>query len=685
MKKYLIILFAVLTACSSPSEKKEMPATVNFITDEIRGVAIDSIKAAHPGANPELVKKGVGHASSLWRETDGTPEEFIRFAAGNYIDPADRTAVFNKVSAYLESLSGNYNEISLDLRKNLDLAVGKIDEIDRMFGNYSLWSHLQDDFYSNKIAFVIALNFPYYNLAEKEEKGPSWSREEWAMARLGDMFVSRVPPAQLQNLTTATGNAEMYIAEYNIHMGKLRTDDNRQIFPDGMVLLSHWNLRDELKADYADPEKGGEKQEMIYKVMERIINQEIPKDVINNPDYEWAPFSNEVTRGSEKIAAQPESDSRYAHILNIFNANKAIDAYNPEMNTAILRKFSLEMEISQEEVETLFDSYLSSPLLADLGKVVSEKLGRELRPYDIWYNGFKSRGTISEDLLTVKTSNLYPDPAAFKADMPSMLRKLGWSPERADYIAGKIVVDPARGSGHAAGTAMKGGVSHLRTRISDNGMDYKGYNIAVHEFGHNVEQTISMYDVDHYLMSGVPNTGFTEALAFLFQSRDLFLLGINQQDKEAEKLQAFDAAWSLMEIMGVGMVEMKVWKWLYENPDATPASLKAATLSFSTEVWNKYFSPVFGVKDSQILAIYSHMVEYPLYLPNYAYGQIIENQIEGYVRTRKFSDEVDRIFKLGKLTPQQWMIAATGEKISAQPMIDALNKALGSSNKVLDK
>ena len=109
-------------------------------------------------------------------------------------------------------------------------------------------------------------------------------------------------------------------------------------------------------------------------------------------------------------------------------------------------------------------------------------------------------------------------------------------------------------------------------------MDYKGYNIAVHEFGHNVEQTISMYDVDNYMMSGVPNTAFTEALAFLFQSRDLFLLDINQENKEAEKMQTLDAAWSLMEIMGVSMVEMKVWKWLYENPEATPAASKRSNI-----------------------------------------------------------------------------------------------------------
>ena len=42
---------------------------------------------------------------------------------------------------------------------------------------------------------------------------------------------------------------------------------------------------------------------------------------------------------------------------------------------------------------------------------------------------------------------------------------------------------------------MKGDKARLRTRITDKGMNYKGYNIAVHEFGHNVEQTIDLYDI----------------------------------------------------------------------------------------------------------------------------------------------------------------------------------------------
>ena len=368
----------------------------------------------------------------------------------------------------------------------------------------------------------------------------------------------------------------MYIAEYNINMGQLRTEDSRQIFPDDMLLLSHWNLRDELKANYADREKGPEKQEMIYKVMERIINQDIPEAVINNPEYEWNPFSNTVTKDGSTVDVSPEPDTRYAHIVNTFKALKAADPFNPEMNTAILRNFSQNMEVSQEEVEALFDSYLSSPQLIRLGELIKTRLGRDLRPYDIWYDGFKTRSTIPEDLLTSKTSKLYPDPSAFKAELPVILTKLGWSPERAKYLADKIVVDPARGSGHAWGAAMKGAVSHLRTRIQENGMDYKGYNIAIHEFGHNVEQTISLYDVDHYMMSGVPNTAFTEALAFLFQKRDLMLLGMKDNNPEKEEMDVFDAAWSLMEIMGVGMVDMKMWKWLYNNPEATLRSLRKA-------------------------------------------------------------------------------------------------------------
>ena len=239
MKKALFyFLLAVLTACSTNDPKKDNAKSPSLINEATIKAVIDSVKSAQPASDLKLLDKGVRHAASLWRQEDGTAADFSVFAKKNYIsDPVKRKMLFEKISSYMESISGYNNEITLDLRKTLDEARGEIDEIDRMFGNYSVGSHTQNDFYSNKIAFAIALNFPYFTLAEKEDLGPKWSRVDWAMARLGDLFTARVPSEFEQAVTEATGNSEMYIAEYNIHMGHLRTDSGRQIFPDNMVLL----------------------------------------------------------------------------------------------------------------------------------------------------------------------------------------------------------------------------------------------------------------------------------------------------------------------------------------------------------------------------------------------------------------------------------------------------------------
>ena len=677
MKRLMILLIAGISACTAPAPKETKQQVAFSIPETTVNLIIDSLKQKDGATGIVRLEKGVKHAASLWRAEDGTAEEFASFCKTNYVaDETQRSLLFEKVSKNIESIYGHFNKISLDLKESVDLNNGPMLEIDKDFAGYSIGSHLLSDLYANKIAFTVALNFPYYSLDEKQKFDPSMSRKEWAMARLGDAFVSRVP-ADLEQAASKVGSeAYLYISEYNIEMGKLRTDSGKQIFPEKMVLLTHWNLRDEIKANYGNKVNGTEKQEMIYKVMQRIINQDIPEKVINNPNLTWMPFSNKVFENEKEMACAAEPDKRYQQILNNFKAAKAIDAYNPQMNTFILRKFSGEMEIPQQDVEILFDEYLRSPQLAKVGAIIEKRLGRSLRPYDIWYDGFKARSVIPQEELNSKTTSRYPNPKAFEADMPNMLVKLGWPKDRASYLASKIAVDPARGSGHAWGASMKGEKAHLRTRIADSGMDYKGYNIAVHEFGHNVEQTISLYDVDHYMLNGVPNTAFTEALAFIFQSRDLKLLGYNNVGKDQEKLDQLDTAWSLMEIMGVGMVDMKIWKWLYANPQASAAELKGAVQTITKEVWNTYFSPVFGIKDEPILGIYSHMISSPLYLAAYSYGQIIEFQLENHLVGKNFANEIDRIYIQGRLIPQRWMEGAVGNKISVKPILEKLDQAL---------
>ncbi len=128
-------------------------------------------------------------------------------------------------------------------------------------------------------------------------------------------------------------------------------------------------------------------------------------------------------------------------------------------------------------------------------------------------------------------------------------------------------------------------------------MNYKGFNIAVHEMGHNVEQTFSLNDIDSTLLQGVPNTAFTEALAFVFQAHDLELLGLAKPDAQSQALQALNDFWATYEIAGVALVDMAVWHWMYDHPNATPAQLKDATLQICKDIWNKYYAPVFGKKD----------------------------------------------------------------------------------------
>ena len=676
--KYLILFSAIiLAACTTTVKKEPIQMTTLRPTENSIRTAIDSLTQKYGTAIALPIQKGVKHAASLWTNADGSDKEFVHFCVTNFIgDPKSKTLLLDKLSNYFESLGGHFNKITLDLRRNVDLNNGELLDIDKTFSGYSVGAHLQDDLYKNKIAFVVALNFPYYTLDEKGKEGKSWSREQWADARMGDQFVSRVPAEVTQAVAKAEADADLYISEYNIQMGSLRTEEGVQLFPDKMSLLTHWNLRDEIKADYADREKGLAKQQMIYNVMQHIIKQDIPVKVINNPAYIWKPYSNQVLENNQVIACNAEPNERYQQILNNFHAQQAVDPYEPEMNTFIQRKFSGEMEIRQEEVEALFDQYLKSPELAKVGKIISDRLGRKLEAFDIWYDGFKARSEFPQEQLNKLTTTKYPDPKAFEKDMPNMLVKLGWSKERAAYLADKMVVDPARGSGHAWGAGMKGEKAHLRTRIAPTGMDYKGYNIAVHEFGHNVEQTISLYDVDYFMMNGVPSTAFTEALAFVFQSRDLNLLGLTTRNKDQKVLSTLDASWTLMEIMGVGLVDMRTWKWMYSHPNANAEELKSAVIQISTEVWNIYFAAIFGTKDQPILAIYSHMISNPLYLAAYSYGQIIEFQLEEHLKGKRFSDEIDRIYKQGRLIPQIWMQGAVGNKLTANPVLKQLNEVL---------
>jgi hypothetical protein len=634
------------------------------------------------------LQRGLKQVSQFWRASDGDQPAFEDFIRKNFAgDQASLDTMFGRFDSLLEQSLGHMTEISRELRQQTDLDLGPVRSYDEIFAGYDPSAHLIEDFFNNKLAFVVLLNFPLTTLDERLAEGEKWTRRQWAETRLAEYFSKRVPADVNLAISKAGAESGQYISEYNIWMHHLLDDQGRRLFPAKLRLLSHWNLRDEIKSDYKDPQDGLAKQRMIEKVMERIVTQTIPESAVNNPQMDWNPFSNEVKPAAVKdsdyapagkaAVNTPEPNTRYARWLEVYRAARLADPYSPTAPTLIARRFNEDRQLPEERVQRMFEQVLASPLASRIAALIQKRLGRPLEPFDIWYDGFRPKTKYSAAELDAIVAKKYPNAKAYEKDIPALLGKLGFFPERAKFLADNIVVDPARGSGHAMGAGMRQAKTHLRTRVEQTGMNYKGFNIAVHEMGHNVEQTFSLNAIDYYSLNGVPNTAFTEALAFVFQAQDLQLLGLESPDVQAKALKALNDFWATFEICGVSMVDMRVWHWMYDHPQATPEQLRDAVLQIAQEVWNRFYEPVLHKKDVVLLGIYSHMIDSFLYLPDYPLGHMIAFQLEDHMeKTGKIGPEFERVARQGRIAPDLWMKGATGLPVGPEALLAAAEHAL---------
>lgn len=630
------------------------------------------------------IERGIKQVADFWRAEDGDAAAFDDFVRTNFAgDATTLDALFNRMQFIFESLDGHMNEIARDFRWQSDLDLGTVYPFDELTSAYDPSAHVNDDFFENKLAFVVLLNFPLTTLDQRLTEGEKWSRRQWAEAALALRFSKRIPSDVNLAVSKASADASQYVATYNIWMHHLLDDKGARLFPSGMRLLEHWNLRDEIKANYSlDPKVGLPKQRMVQRVMERIVDHSIPEAVIDNPNVDWNPYTNDVKPAADKddnhvSEHKQEPNSRYATILKTFRAVKLIDPYSPTAPTHIQRSFEEGRQIPEARVRAMFEEVLTSPLVPRVAKLIEKRLGRPLEPFDIWYNGFRSKSQYTPDELDAITRKRYPTPEAYKADMANILEKIGFTKEKAEYLAKNIEVDPARGSGHALPAARRGDNPHLRTRVGKEGMDYKGFNIAIHENGHNVEQVFSLKNIDYYTLSGVPNTAFTEALAFVFQAKDLQVLGLASPSAESRALQTLNDFWGTYEIAGVAIAEIDIWHWMYAHPDATPQQLRDAVVQISKDVWNKYYAPVFKKRDVMLLGVYAHMVNNFLYLPNYPLGHLIAHQIEEQIeKAGNVGTEFERMSRYGSVAPDLWMKNATGAPVGPAALLRATEKAL---------
>jgi hypothetical protein len=647
---------------------------------------IDSVKSTierlilkHGEKHRDRIVAGVNQVAALWRGNTGEEPDLMNFCLEAFVvDPGMLDSMYKTFEKNYESMQGGFTRMLREITEPIYVETGEILPIDYLFAGYLPSAHFIEDMFRCRIAFCILLNFPRVSLQEKLKHGGTWSRKQWAYARIADIFTTRIPAETLNMQNLAYINAQNYINRYNLYMGTLLDERMTPLFPETLRLISHWGLRDELKAQYKNDD-GLKRQEYIYRVMVRIIEQSIPEAVIDSHGVFWNPVTNNLYRRTEDRVVpcelKAEKSGRYHHLLTIFKAEKKVDAFCIDAPSLIERRFDKERQIPERVVEELFVSLCSSPVLQSVAHLIQKKLGRPLQPFDIWYNGF-STNTVAEHELDSIVTKAYPTLQDFWRAIPDILMKMGFTEEKAGFIHERIVVDPARGAGHALAPGMRDDKAYLRTRVPLMGMNYKGYNVAMHELGHCVEQTFSMHNTGHFLLANVPNTAFTECFAFMFQKRDLTNLGLEKASPNDAHFYALKTLWDTFEIAGVALVDMKVWRYMYDNPDIDELKLKEAVIRIATDIWNCYYAPVFGMPDVPLLAIYSHIIDAGMYLPDYPLGHVIAFQVEKFMEGRNLGTEMERMCSIGYVTPRYWMHNAVGADISTEPLLKAAAEAL---------
>jgi hypothetical protein len=612
---------------------------------------------------------GVDQVALFWRESDGLDAAFEAFCIEYFIaDDSDLTRLLTRLETATEQVRGHLYEMRRTLRKWNDLVGDEIKPVDSMLATFDPAPDLSEQWFEQKLAFVAILNFERATLATLLAEGGEWSADQWAAARIANSFGPRIPK-EVNDLARELGHSSShFISNFHVPVGTMVDANGKRWFEADRALLAHWLIREEMKAGYNDPD-GLAKQRALAWVMARHIDGTLPQAVMDATSTgDWDPKANTIGGGDPGALIGPV---RYEHWLNNVTVARALDAHHPEHPTAIDRKFNLEREIPEAEVEQLLNDLLRHPVRRDLAALLSERLGRPLESHDIYFDDlFEARS--AEDLnATVKS--FFADEKEFQAKLPEVLHGLGFSDQDAEFLGTRISVEIARGSGHAMRPQLTQYGAWLRTNRLKDELGWDGFDTAMHELGHNLEQLCSTYFAPRPSLRGVPNTACTEAFAFLYQGLAKRVLGIEEKG-EADRAYHEETIASILmacQIAGPSLVELKTWRWIYANLNTvTPEGIRDAQIAAAKEVWSEFFEEDFGPDPYNLLAAYQHQVGHPLYLCDYAIGRTMGHQIRSYMRGKDLANETMRITSIGSVTPDKWMRDAVGQPLSIQPLVN---------------
>lgn len=622
------------------------------------------------------IECGVAQVSARWQAVDGDDAEFAKFCIDRFVATgSDFVRLLARIEGALEQINGHLYEMHRTLRRYSDLAGDDFPGIDDMLATFDPAPDLSEEFYRQKLAFVALLNFERVTLDSMLKDGTHWNVDRWAAVRVAQAFGARIPKELSQKARQVGHACQQWVSHFHIPVGKLVDSTGKRWFAEDRALLTHWLVREEIKAQYNNPE-GLPRQRALAGVMARAIDGGVPKSVMDRTATgDWNAQNNTIG-GIPVKADETMGLARYERWLEQFALAREFDAHYPEHPTAIARKFELAREMSEKDVERLLTDLLNHPMRKDLAAFLRKRLGRELEPFDIYFDDIAESRPAAE--LDAAVAARFPDEHAFQAALPQILRDLGYRAADADFLGSRIRVEIARGSGHAMRPLLLEYGAWLRTSRLKDQLGWDGFDTAMHELGHNLEQLCSTFFAPRPALRNVPNTACTEAFAFLYQSLGKRVLGI-EATNGTDRAFAVDSVQTMLaacQIAGPSLLELQVWRWLYANPTATAAQLRTEVLAIADRLWTRFYQRDFGADPYRLLAAYQHMIGHPLYLADYTLGHVMSHQIRSFMRTKDVATETQRITSIGRLTPELWMHRAVGEGVSVDPLAVESGRAL---------
>jgi hypothetical protein len=647
------------------SERFPSPPTVAAVIDEL--------VERHGESERDRAETGVQQAAARWVDADGDAESFSTFCIRHFVPRGDDLVrLRDRLEEVIVSLGLHLYELRRLFRRGSDLRPEggpAMRAYDALLAQLDPAPDLMDQMYRQGLAFAALLNFERPDLDAMLADGGDWDADRWTEVRIARSFGPRIPGELNDHARKIRHEADLHVSEFHVPVETLVDEHGRRWLEPGRRLIAHWLIRDQVKAHYGDPE-GLPRQRALMHVMRRMIEGAVPMAVLDGTDAgDWDPSRNAV---GDRIATELNGPERYRHLLAQFHLAREFDAHHPEHPTAMARKFELEREIPEVQVEALLVEALSAPERGRVAAALRARLGRPLEAHDIYLERLaEPRSGEERDALV---DERYPDEKAFERGLPDLLQGLGFPSDEARRLGRAIRVEIARGAGHAMRPGLPGSQAWLRTSRRPESLGWDGFDTAMHELGHSLEQLVSSERVPRPMLRGVPNTACTEAFAFLYQSLAPRVIGAESEGEREEtaRLRGAEALLETCQIGGPALLELYVWRWLYENPEATPEALRERTLAIAADLWARYFEEEYGPDPFHTLAAYQHMVAYPLYLADYALGHIMTYQIRSHVDRSNLAEETIRICSIGRITPDQWMREAVGAPISIEPMLEGV-------------